>query len=357
MDTLPVDIWLLILDFIENTDTLWSNIRNVSRYLRECVDEHFRYATLRDTLIELQYSDINRHEGPEFSMICIPMRFSYCSEDGTRAIYTRAGARDTRGARRYRMSGSLAGWVPFIERCCEETSKPKPTLSGVIRHGQTLPVWETAHVTMRNKLVGPEKARYLDILRSHTSIGRGDRPPYFLKIDEQVHDTELVDLAIDCKEESISLDWRRTLSAFFQERHFVALAILGLQTTPSHDRDMDLMLARGPHWTGYNYDNTLRARRRRLQPWIAKNKHRMTHEHRLTVEGEVQAEIQNVSRFLNKQNLRVLRSNEPAVDAEYVPGHCAEDHPDLWLWPYSGVDSFFTPKRTPNRKPKHCVVM
>jgi hypothetical protein len=78
MARLPVDIWLIICDFINDSNTLWSVLRNVLQYVRACIDEYFRHNVLRKTVINLTYSTIHSpfEIGPiahTFHFLHIPM--------------------------------------------------------------------------------------------------------------------------------------------------------------------------------------------------------------------------------------------------------------------------------------------
>lgn len=99
--SLPVDIWLIIFDHIQiqydvlddidadGLTILWCVIRNVSSYLRDCIDEYFRHGVLQGTLVELRYSNMNHHGGPAFTHLHIAMQFSHLIADDTRAVFGR----------------------------------------------------------------------------------------------------------------------------------------------------------------------------------------------------------------------------------------------------------------------------
>jgi hypothetical protein len=53
---LPVELWLLIFDYLSDHDVLWSTVRNVCSHLRICIDEFFRYAVVPNTLVALHYT-------------------------------------------------------------------------------------------------------------------------------------------------------------------------------------------------------------------------------------------------------------------------------------------------------------
>src|SRR5690242_19651575 len=171
--SLPVDIWLIIFEYIDaaysvlddidadSLTVLWCVIRNVSPYLRECIDEYFRRAVLQSILVDLSYSNINHHGGPAFAHLHTPMRFSHLSPDGRRAIMRQMAYRSISNGRMY--TGSVRGWVPFAERYAAEICRPKLQ---VVRGGKAgsvsaLPAWEEEHLIMRNTLAGEGKANYL----------------------------------------------------------------------------------------------------------------------------------------------------------------------------------------------------
>lgn len=323
---LPVDIWLIIfayvdaaLDVLDDNDAesltfLWCKVRNVSRCLRDCIDEYFHHGVLRSMLVELNYSNINSYGGPSFAYVHVPMRFSHLSSDGTRAVFLQMAYITSVSIRA--KAGSVRGWVPFAERYSAETCKPKPqVMRGVMsRSVPGPPAWEKEHVQLFDTLVGDSRTTYLASLRLHTSIGRGDWPPHYLKIRKAANDTELVDLGIDVDAREISFDWRRTFASFFVERHFVMLAG---QAQPSMDM--------------HNYRNNSgrratheRARRRRLQDWFIANKHRMTPEDRLQVESSVRFKKNQARRNLRCKNICELTAGDiERGEKEVVPEQCS----------------------------------
>ena len=338
---LPVDIWLIIfayvdatLDVLDDNDAesltfLWCKVRDVSHYLRECIDEYFRHGVLQSMLVDLNYSNINYYGGPSFAYVDVPMRFSHLSSDGTRATF-RQMAYISKFNKRAK-SGSVRGWVPFAERYATETRKPKPQVVREVpsRSVSGPPAWEKENVQLCNTLVGDSKATYLASLRIHTSIGRGDQPPHYLKIRKAVNDTELVDLSIDVDAREISFDWRRTFASFFVERHFVMLAE---QAQPS----MDIHSYRN---NSSRRATRERARRRRLQDWFIANKHRMTLEDSLQVESLVRYKKNQAQRNLRWKNICELTTGDIVRgEEEVVPEQCSSlFHKDMEATPRKPV--------------------
>ncbi|KAH7400769.1 hypothetical protein DE146DRAFT_755217 [Phaeosphaeria sp. MPI-PUGE-AT-0046c] len=356
MTALSVDIWLMIIDEFD-TDTLWSTIRNVSQYLRDCVDEFFRRSILRETVVNLIYSTIHSAPEPPYRCIYLPMQISHFSSDGTQAVFRQVRYKHHNPNESYSVDGSVRGWIPFVERYCRETKKPAPTVSNKSKSMPGPPIWQRRYPTKRSR------AQHAAELRKHTSIGRGDRPPHFILIDKHVHDTELVDLKIDCANSTISFNWRCTLSAFFKEAHFVALAVQHPRNFRIHDvaltaLEKDKTGSRRtsgcyrPRRTPYS-EAWREARRKRLEGWVKKNKKRMSLEHRLITEGYVshgrdltmrQFHVSDMdysshlkSRVLQKR-FRVsdllIELHDVDVDTEeIVPESCASDCRDLMMWP------------------------
>jgi hypothetical protein len=336
MPALPVDVWFMIFDHVSDNDTLWSVARNVSRYLRACVDEFFSRSLLRDCIVDLIYSTIHSHGVPPFSCLFVPMQFTRLSENGTRAVFCQVQYKDDAPKAVHGMRGSVRGWVPFIERYCMETRKPAPRVANKSTHAPVL--WEQEYKKCSDTLSAME----LRSLRDQLSIGRGDRPPYVIRLPPYVHDTELADLAIDCLAREISFDWRRTLSAFFLERHFMVLASQNASERRVYDKALISatvnVRAIALHGNYYTKDRHLedwrRARRKRLQPWVTENKKRMSNEHRLMTEDSV---VQMARGFhtdvcFREDNLVEIHDEDVDVN-EAVPERCANDHPDLMLWP------------------------
>jgi hypothetical protein len=357
---LPVDIWLLVFAQINANHTvlddidadsltlLWCIVRNVSPYLRDCIDEYFRHGVLQKSLIDLSYSNMNHHGGPAFTHLHLPMRFSHLSTEGSRAVFRQMAYSSHSSGHRH--GGSVRGWVPFAERYCQETRKPPPVVHwGKAKSATGPPAWEKEHLGLRNTLAGEDKADYLTALRDHTSIGRGYRPPYYIKIREAVNDTELIGLAIDCEAREISFDWRRTFAMFFREQRFIMLAeaISGKQRV----HDPDLVAAAGRtqdsmHMHDYWNSSTRRARRKRLQPWVAENRHRMTPEDRLKAEDRVERAKHQVRRNLRCDNLRELTPADFERESEEnVPEKCAKDLPSLMQWPWGDDNMYVAPRK------------
>ncbi|KAL1607063.1 hypothetical protein SLS59_002767 [Nothophoma quercina] len=370
---LPVDIWLIIFEYLDaaydslddiDADSLtffWCIVRNVSPYLRACIDEYIRHGILQSTLLDLKYSNLNHHPGPDFVHLHVPTRFSHLSPDGTRAVFRQVAY----GNNRRIHGGSVRGWVPFIERYQLEMRKPKPQVVhvGGTTSASGLPAWEKEHLHLRNTLAGEDKASYLASLRDHTSVGRGYRPPYYLKIREAVNDTELVDLAINVDAHEISFDWRRTFALFFIEQRFTMLAERRSGKQRTYDPDLVAAASRSQasmHMHDYWNSNTRRARRKRLQPWVNDNQHRMTPEDRLKAEDNVERTKYQVRRSLRADNLRELEPVDTAQEMEeIVPEKCAEDMPYLLQWPWINDDVYMAPRKPVQLKcgPKGCSVM
>lgn len=376
--SLPIDIWLIVFEHIDadhnvlddidadSLTILWCIVRNVSSYLRDCVDEYFRRRVLRNAFIDLAYSNMNHHGGPTFAHLHVPMQFSYLMSDGARAVFRQVqySAYDIRSSGLIH-GGSVRGWVRFAERYCAETQKPKPQ---VLHRGEAQsvtgpPAWEKKHSSLCSILIGDEKTNYLAALRDHASIARGYRPPYYLKIREAVNDTELVDLVVDCEAREVSFDWRRTFALFFTEQHFVMLA--ERSRSKQHVHDPELVTAAGraqtsmhlhDHWNS----SVRRARRKRLQSWVNDNKHRITSEDRLEVEDRVERTKHQVRRNLRRGNLQELTAaGLEREKEEIVPEKCAEDPPFPPQWP-RGRDDMYVAPRKPVRircDPKGCSVM
>ena len=373
--SLPVDIWLVIFDYIDaaydvlddidadSLTVLWCIVRNVSAYLRAYIDEYFRHGVLQKTLVDLSYSNLNYHVGPTFAHLHVPMRFSHISQDGTRAIYGRMAYSSHNSGRIH--GGSVRGWVPFVERYYAEMriSKPQVVHRGNSGSGSEPPAWEKEHLSLRNTLAGEDKTHYLASLRDHTSIGRGYRPPYYFKIREAVNDTELVDLAIDVEANEISFDWRRTFALFFVEQRFIMLAEGRPGKQRVYDPDLVAVASRAQtsmhmhdHWNS----NSRRARRKRLQPWVTDNKHRMTPEDRWKAEDRVERTKHQVRRNLRTNNLREPTPADITCETgELVPEKCAEDLPYLLQWPWVHNDVYVVPRTPVQLKcgPKGCHVM
>jgi uncharacterized protein YdaU (DUF1376 family) len=272
------------------------------------------------------------------------------------------------------VGGSIRGWILFVERYCTEALKPKPqvTYEEGAEGATWPPAWVTEHLNLRNTLAGDNKSNYLSALRDHTSIGRGYRPPYFLKIRGAVRDTELVALAVNCETREISFDWRRSFALFFTEERFIMLAECNPGKQHMHDPDLVAAVARAETSRKYDWAEMIlrmysfhetddrRARRKRLQPWLATNKHRMIPEDRLEAEDQVQHTKHQVNRDLRHDNLRELVPADLEQDKEeVVPEKCAEDLPYLLWWPCAHDDTYVAPREplTIQREPRKCSVM
>lgn len=367
--SLPLDIWFIIFEYVDaaydvldDTDAdsltiLWRIVRNVSPYLRDCIDEYFRRGVLQNMLINLSYSNINYYGGPDFAHLHIPMRFSHLSLDGTRAVFKQSRYRDLDRGRMH--AGCIRGWVPFVERWCIETRTPKPQVTHREKAKASTgpPAWEDEHLNLRNTLTGLDKTSYLASLRDHTSIGRGYRPPYYVKLREAVNDTELVDLAVDIEAREISFDWRRTFALFFVEQRFIMLAERDTGTRAVYDTDLAAAIRRTVRPSGCTHAGRMHAqdhwnsshrlaRRKRLQPWVLDNKHRMTPEDRAKAEDRVEYTKDRIRRRLRHDNLRELELPEFCQEwDEVVPQACAQDLPYLLQWPWVHEDTYMAPRR------------
>jgi hypothetical protein len=340
MSLLPFEIWLIIFEDVSDHDTLWSVARNISRYLRACVDEYFRRTVLRSCIIDLTYSTIHSLSGPNFCGLYVPMEFDRLSEDGSRAVFRQVQHKDHALGASYEMKGSLRGWVPFIERYCLETLKSAPLVLNKTKSAPGPVLWEQDY---RSFFAGSRNYQ-LRKLRDHTSIGRGDQPPYFIRLPPYLHDTELVDLSIDCSAREISLDWRRTLSAFFLEQHFIALArqnpenrrVYDTALISANDRVRLITHRRSRHAGNSirHFDDWRRARRKRLQTWVKKNAKRMSAEHRLMTEDIVAEKRYCLGHeaCFQPENLVEIHDEDAGVE-ELVPDKCAKDWPRLMKWP------------------------
>jgi hypothetical protein len=361
MITLPIEIWLTIFEDVSDHDTLWSIARNISRYLRACVDEFFRRTVLRNCIIDLTYSTIHCLSGPNFSSLYVPMQFDRLSGDGSRAVFRQVQHKDHAVGASHEMKGSLRGWVPFIKRYCLETEKAAPLVFNKTKSAPGPVLWEQGY---KFRFTGSRSFEYR-YLRDHTSIGRGDRPPYFIRLPPYIHDTELVDLSIDCSACEISVDWRRTLSAFFLERHFIALANQNAEERRVYDTDLisannkvRLITQRHQRQSDDRHaDDWRRARRKRLQTWVKKNKKRMSNEHRLMTEDRVWEMMQLLHHQACFQADNLVEVHDQDVDAEeLVPEKCAKDWPKLMLWP-DGMRAFKQAEKEVQVKLCTCVVL
>jgi hypothetical protein len=361
MAAFPLDVWFIVFDRVSDNETLWSVLRCVSQHLRICVDAYVQRYVLRDMVIDLIYSTIHAHETPTHSILHVPVRFDRVSEDGTRAVYKRVRSREPDYCQ---IPGSVRGWVPFIERYHRETGQPPPRVTGKkIGDLPGLPMWTRMYNRMRS---GPLQYKYpetLESLRDHASIGRGDRPPYLIRVskdahDTPAHDTQLHGLEIDCKAREISILWRETLSAFYTEAHFVTLAENRQGKSKVYDERLDaaareILMARcNKHLNRYN-NHWRRARRKRLAPWVAANRKRMSDIHRLLTEDSIYDCMRHFrSHAYAPENLVEIERDGGSV--EIVPEKCAGDDKALMKWPNSRkewkeLEPVFI------RRPKHCA--
>lgn len=356
---LPVDVLLLVFAHLGDLSLLWATCRGVSHFWRACVDEYFRHGIIQSACVDLHYPDFHTRPGPFNTYVHVPMAFSRLSADGVRAVFQQREYKQFSGLRTH---GSVRGWVPFAERYCSETHAPKPRVltkgtPGANKPSDAAPLWEQAHSCWRNTLSGNDKTTYLSLMRDMVSIGRGDRPPFYLRIADDINDTDLASLEIDCARREISFDWRATFSLFFRELDFVARAD---KSSSSRKRiyDEDLAAVATRYFLNQNrYNHTVdavRARQKRLAPWVAKNKHRMSPEVRLMAEHRVQLEKTHLQQFLYRDNLREVEADD--VD-EIVPARLADDHPDLLFWPWGDEDRFFVPKKRHTCGPHKCVIL
>lgn len=365
MTHLPIDVWLIICDFVDDYNTLWSVLRNVSQHIRACVDEHFRHDVLRKCVINLTYSTIHSTVGPNFYFLHLPMQFNRFSEDGVHAVFRQVRHKGYLPSGVHKIKGSVRGWVPFIERYCTEMNQSSPNVLNKSKSAAGAVLWEVKYPNASRsgpmQATRPTKTRYTRLLRDLTSIGRGDRPPYCITLGDYAHDTELTDLSINCTAREISIDWRRTLSAFFMERHFIVLAKESTEKKRLYGKDLDRAAETVQAITRvFTYDRHVddwrHARRKRLQTWVKKNHRRMSREHRLMTEDSVLKIVSFINDANKAQrhdfdqlrdsgvdlgevvpdnrvdNFVELRDSDVDIQ-EIVPEKCAEDHPGMMLWP------------------------
>lgn len=365
MALLPMDIWLLVFDIIDIDwpqrwhgirfdHFLWYNVRNTSHFLRDCVDQYISRRLSRNWLVDLLYSDMHMHEGPLTYDIHLPMVFDRFSSDGTRMYFEQRAFRDRKEPYR---QGSLRGWVPFIERYCEETRKPAPAVLHASKPAEGPPLWEQMHAHWRNTLTTDQKRGYLMHIRHAIAIGRGDHPPYYLNIMGFVNDTEVVDLVVDCKQREISFDWRKTFAAFLREIDYEFRAEKSSRKQRVWDADLAACDARSATLQHRkNGSVALHARRKRLQPWAVKNKHRMSPEMRWTTECAVLQDFKLVERILSANKLCEMIETGDESPEEIVPTKLASDHRDLLDWPWSDDNRYFASRNTAYGA-KKCVIL
>jgi hypothetical protein len=340
--SLPVEVWLLVFSEMHDINYLWSTCRNVSRSWRACVDDFFRYCVLRSTFVDLHYSDIHTCRGPLNSHIHILMVFDRISADGTLAVFKLCMYKQIDGCPQ---KGSVRGWVPFVERYHEETRRGKPKILHKSKASNDPPLWEQLHTHSRDTLSGDLKKHYLFNLGNMTSIGRGDRPPFYIKVFDDVNDSHLSNLVVNCANSEVSFNWRETYALFFREQNFVAKA----RNRPGKKRayDKDLVAVSSRYDSNQNpHNHNARARQKRLKPWMARNKHRMSPEMRLITEHRVDAEKIRIQRFLNHENLDLVQQREVDATEELVPERLAKDYPAFLFWPWSNDNGYYPSERS-----------
>jgi hypothetical protein len=264
-------------------------------------------------------------------------------------------------------------WVlTSMARCAAECLSSSATTKRRISLSYALTTGAKAHLDPsagRKSICGDvkkkphrEKAVYLKSLRDHTSIGRGDRPPYFINVADMMHDSELVDLVVDCKAREISFNWRRTLSAFFMERHFIVLAN---QNGLRHEYDKDIDSAEFDvsriEWTRKSFrdrhcDYWRQARRKRMQPWTKKNKKRISKVLRsMTEDTAVRLAQSKVLQYVRELIVDTPEDyNDPQ---EIVPEKCAKDYRELMLWPTNKKETRRAWYELQNKQPHVCCTM
>jgi hypothetical protein len=341
---LPVEVWLLVFDALNDRAFLWATLRNTSRLLRDFVDGYLRHGLSQNWLVDLHYNDFHMQEGPFTHDIHIPMVFDRFSKDGTRIFFQQHAYKYINSSY---PKGSVRGWVPFIERYCAETRKPAPKVLNKSKPSTGPPLWEKMHAHWRNTLPDDVKTKYLSDLRHAIGIGRGDYPPYYLKIYNALNDSELVDLEIDCKRCEISFNWRETYTALVRESTMVRRAQASQRKPRVWDAELSACDARSPnHQHRKDRDYRIHARRKRLKPWVTKNKRRMSPEMRWTTENSVYAQHNYLRRVLRLQNLCEMEGPDADEPEEIVPARLADDHPDLLVWPWGDDNRYFVPKRS-----------
>jgi hypothetical protein len=327
VEALPVDIWLLVFALIDDDCFLWSACRNVSTWLRACVDEFFRHGVMLNTLVDLYYSDIHTRPGPMHSYVHLPMAFDRFSDDGVRVVFKQRAYKLIDGVH---LKGSLRGWVPFIERYYRETRQAPPAILNKSKPNTKTPMWETEHSKWRSRPDARGTYIYLLNLSNMTSIGQGDRPPFFIRVFDYVNDTELVHLVVDCKQREISFDWRQTCSLFYRELRFTGRATWEHPLIKYADR----LGAFADRWLLPQFrGDRLLARRKRLLPWMEQNQKRVCPEMLLWSEQNVTKEKQSLRLFLRHDNLIPVDEEDSAESEEIVPEKLAVDHPELLWWP------------------------
>jgi hypothetical protein len=371
---IPVDIWLLVFDALDDQLFLWTTCRNISHSVRACVDSYLRYGLRKNWLIDLYYSDFHTRKGLIAHNLHLPMVFDRFSDDGTRAFFQQRAYREItfidplialtatelksadRSIER-RHQGSVRGWVPFIERYCDETLKPRPGVLSKSKPSEGAPLWEQMHDHRKKTLSGKMREAYLVQLRIAVSIGRGDHPPYHLRIGDYINDTELVDLEVDCKQREISFAWRETYALFCREQAFVVRA---QNTTVDEKRAHDVDILACEHKYAYGPvmgRDDRRARRKRLAPWVRKNKHRMSPKTRWCTERDIDFQTRFIRQLLRHGNLCEVDEAARDEPEEIVPARLADDHPDLMRWPSDTDNRSLAPWSRGRCIPAKCVIM
>ena len=340
--TLPVDIWLLVFEEMDDVNILWSHVRNVSHLLRAYIDEFFRHGVIQNTFIDLHYSDIHTSSGPTYGHIHVPMVFDRWSEDGRRAVFQQRAYKEYDWPY---VRGSVRGWVPFIDRYHEETQRGRLEVLNKSKADVAPPLWERDYMYWRNTLNDDHKRTYLKNLSIMTSIGRGDRPPFFINVFNSargVKDTDIVDIVVNCEKHEVSFDWRQTYTFFFREDEFERRAS---DAPPNkchyiYDKelnDMDALWMQGHR----KNDHTIRARQKRLSEWYALNKHRMSPEHRMWTQERAYTEGQRLGLLMRRENLIPVPIDGSNGDEEIVPETCAETPTAIRWEPWADVNAYY----------------
>jgi hypothetical protein len=330
---LPVEIWLIVFAAVDDVNFLWSTCRSISRAFCNYVELFFRSGVIPDTFVDLHYTDIHTERQPPMaSYIHIPMVFDCFSDDGSIAIFKQRTYAKIDGCR---IAGSVRGWVPFLEHYLQETQQKAPVVLSKSKADRLAPMWKRDHQRFLKNYRGERRDNYLWNMSNMVSIGRGDRPPYYIKVFDMVNDTELVDVAVDCKERKISFNWRRTYSLFFREQEFVARASRSPAKTHVYGKQLDVVAAQWFPSLVHPYDSPehhyRQARRKRLLAWSQRNEKRMSPEIFLLIERRVSVERTRLQAALRHDNLR------PFTEGEYkecVPEKLAADQPELLKWPF-----------------------
>ncbi|KAF2730799.1 hypothetical protein EJ04DRAFT_514999 [Polyplosphaeria fusca] len=306
---LPVDVWLLVFAEVKDANAVWSTCRNVSRFLRACVDEFFSHGVLQNTFIDLHYSDIHTRPGPVNHAVDIPMVFDRLDDDTRAVFHQRAFAHYNES----RCRGSVRGWVPFIEHYHQELERDMPKVINKTESSGEASLWPKEYALWMADPDEDERERYLLNMTKLAPIGHGECPPYYIKILDTVKDTQLVDLEIDCKAREISFDWTRTLSLFFREVEFATRAVKRVNLEHHDNPQLRAVSVRGH----------ARAREKRMAQWLAKNKHRRTPVHARVWEYMQQDYVMKV---LRRGNMMALPWEDMMIECEeIVPDELTEE--------------------------------